>query len=83
MLHYYKFKDFTKNPLLQENLLHKYLVPGVLSTISRYSTITRYTITRGDCSIYSLTEFLINKSIKDLRNLNKIYESYVRSLIIP
>ena len=47
MLHYYKFKDFTKNPLLQENLLNK--VFGVLSTISRYSTITRYTITRVDC----------------------------------
>ena len=49
MLHYYKFKDFTKNPLLQENLLNK--VFGVLSTISRYSTITRYTITRVDCTM--------------------------------
>ena len=40
MLHYYKFKDITKNPLLQENLLNKKSVFRVLSTISRDSTIT-------------------------------------------
>ena len=39
-----------ENPLLQENLFSKKLVSQVLSTISRDSTITRYTITRGDCS---------------------------------
>ena len=50
MLHYYKFKDITKNPLLQENLLNKKSVFRVLSTISRDSTITRYTITRVDCT---------------------------------
>ena len=49
MLHYYKFKDITKNPLLQENLLNKKLVCRVLSTISRNCTITRYTITSVDC----------------------------------
>ena len=50
MLHYYKFKDITKNPLLQENLLNKKSVFRVLSTISRDSTITRYTITSVDCT---------------------------------
>ena len=57
MLHYYKFKDITKNPLLQENLLNKKSVFRVLSTISRDSTITRYTITSVDC-IYILTYLL-------------------------
>ena len=52
MLHYYKFKDITKNPLLQENLLNKKSVFRVLSTISRDSTITRYTITRVDLCTY-------------------------------
>ena len=49
-VHYYKFRDIMENPLLQEKLLNKKTVAGVLSTISRYSTITRYTITRVDCS---------------------------------
>ena len=48
-VHYYKFRDIMENPLLQEKLLNKKTVAGVLSTISRYSTITRYTITRVDC----------------------------------
>ena len=52
MLHYYKFKDITKNPLLQENLLNKKSVFRVLSTISRDSTITRYTITSVDCILH-------------------------------
>ena len=38
-----------ENPLLQENLLSKKSVSQVLSTITRDSTIKRYTITRGDC----------------------------------
>ena len=41
-----------ENPLLQENLLSKKSVSQVLSTITRDSTITRYTITRGDCIRY-------------------------------
>ena len=49
-VHYYKFRDIMENPLLQEKLLNKKTVAGVLSTISRYSTITRYTITRVDCT---------------------------------
>ena len=48
-VHYYKFRDIMENPLLQEKLLNKKTVAGVLSTISRYSTITRYTIMRVDC----------------------------------
>ena len=59
MLHYYKFKDITKNPLLQENLLNKKSVFRVLSTISRDSTITRYTITSVDC-IYDFTDKDVN-----------------------
>ena len=43
-----------ENPLLQENLLSKKLVSQVLSTITRDSTITRYTITRSDC-IYNVS----------------------------
>ena len=59
-VHYYKFRDIMENPLLQEKLLNKKTVAGVLSTISRYSTITRYTITRGDCT------FIL---IMDVRNM--------------
>ena len=40
-----------ENPLLQENLLSKKSVSQVLSTITRDSTIKRYTITRGDCTM--------------------------------
>ena len=59
-VHYYKFRDIMENPLLQEKLLNKKTVAGVLSTISRYSTITRYTITRVDCitiiSLFSIKQ---------------------------
>ena len=53
-VHYYKFRDIMENPLLQEKLLNKKTVFGVLSTISRYYTITRYTITRGDCRNFKI-----------------------------
>ena len=42
-----------ENSLLQENLLSKKSVSQVLSTITRDSTITRYTITRGECTMLS------------------------------
>ena len=64
MLHYYKFKDITKNPLLQENLLNKKSVFRVLSTISRDSTITRYTITSVDCTYIVCTYILLKNHIK-------------------
>ena len=63
MLHYYKFKDITKNPLLQENLLNKKSVFRVLSTISRDSTITRYTITSVDCNSIGRAEVTKKASI--------------------
>ena len=68
-VHYYKFRDIMENPLLQEKLLNKKTVFGVLSTISRYSTITRYTITRVDCAYI---EYEIGKL--KYRKLNTLVE---------
>ena len=62
-VHYYKFRDIMENPLLREKLLNKKTVAGVLSTISRYSTITRYTITRVDCTTIYLHILLYTKKL--------------------
>ena len=52
-----------ENPLLQENLLSKKLVSQVLSTITRDSTIKRYTITRGDCTKLSISVGVIGTEV--------------------
>ena len=75
MLHYYKFKDITKNPLLQENLLNKKSVFRVLSTISRDSTITRYTITSVDCSCLAPLYVLILEAKWTFEEKRQMYKS--------
>ena len=53
-----------ENPLFQENLFGKKSVSQVLSTITRNSTIKRYTITRGDCTI--------QKGMATIRGIKKL-----------
>ena len=62
-----KLSTITNNPLLRDSkdTKNKKTVAGVLSTISRYSTITRYTITRGDC----ITQEYVNREANPIEVL--------------